>query len=177
MSQVSERSIVGGCRRWIAWKPGVGGESPAFALKRVVRDLTDEIALLTRTLKVPTLRKAEPRLADRALAESWAHELILAACLQQREVAAHEAHGGEGRIRAARFPARKSLEEFDFDHAGGPRRDAIAHLSCRVHGGRDGAQGQAAPNHEFRRISPRVGSVASYAARRAGLRDGLSPET
>ena len=24
-----------------------------------------------------------------------------------------DAHGGEGRIRAARFPARKSLEEFD----------------------------------------------------------------
>ena len=31
-----------------------------------------------------------------------------------------EAHGGgEGRIRAARFPARKSLAEFDFDHARG----------------------------------------------------------
>jgi DNA replication protein DnaC len=33
------------------------------------------------------------------------------------EVSARESHGGEGRIRAARFPARKSLEEFDFDHA------------------------------------------------------------
>ena len=38
------------------------------------------------------------------------------------------AHGGEGRIRAARFPARKSLEEFDFDHARGLKRDLIAHL-------------------------------------------------
>ena len=37
-------------------------------------------------------------------------------------------HGGEGRIRAARFPARKSLEEFDFDHARGLKRDLIAHL-------------------------------------------------
>jgi hypothetical protein len=35
---------------------------------------------------------------------------------------------GEGRIRAARFPARKSLEEFDFDHARGLKRDTIAHL-------------------------------------------------
>jgi DNA replication protein DnaC len=49
------------------------------------------------------------------------------ACLQ-REVAARESHGGEGRIRAARFPARKSLEEFDFDHARGLKRDTIAHL-------------------------------------------------
>jgi hypothetical protein len=38
----------------------------------------------------------------------WTHEEFLAACLQ-REVAAREAHGGEGRIRAARFPGRKSL--------------------------------------------------------------------
>jgi DNA replication protein DnaC len=36
------------------------------------------------------------------------------ACLQ-REVSARESHGGEGRIRTARFAARKSLEEFDFD--------------------------------------------------------------
>jgi DNA replication protein DnaC len=35
---------------------------------------------------------------------------------------------GEGRIRAARFPSRKSLEEFDFDHAPGLKRDTIAHL-------------------------------------------------
>jgi DNA replication protein DnaC len=55
------------------------------------------------------------------------HEEFLAACLQ-REVAARDSHGGEGRIRAARFPARKSLEEFDVDHARALKRDAIAHL-------------------------------------------------
>ena len=43
-------------------------------------------------------------------------------------MSARESHGGEGRIRAARFPARKSLEEFDFDHARGLKRDLIAHL-------------------------------------------------
>jgi hypothetical protein len=37
---------------------------------------------------------------------------------------------GEGRIRAARFPGRKSLEEFDFDHARGLKRDVIAHLGA-----------------------------------------------
>ena len=91
------------------------------------RDLTSELSFLTRALKAPTLREAVPRLAERARAESWTHEEFLAACLQ-REVSARESHGGEGRIRAARFPARKSLEEFDFDHARGLKRDVIAHL-------------------------------------------------
>jgi DNA replication protein DnaC len=91
------------------------------------RDLTAELAFLTRALKAPTLRQSVARLAERARAEGWSHEEFLAACLQ-REVAARQAHGGEGRIRAARFPARKSLEEFDFDHARGLRRDLVAHL-------------------------------------------------
>jgi DNA replication protein DnaC len=95
--------------------------------KTTARDVTGEIAFLTRALKAPTLRESIGRLADRARSESWTHEEFLAACLQ-REVAARESHGGEGRIRAARFPSRKSIEEFDFDHARGLKRDVIAHL-------------------------------------------------
>jgi len=91
------------------------------------RDVSAEIAYLTRALKAPTLRESAGRLAERARAQNWSHEEYLAACLQ-REVSARESHGGEGRIRAARFPARKSLEEFDFDHARGLKRDTIAHL-------------------------------------------------
>ena len=91
------------------------------------RDLASELVFLTRALKAPTLRDSAARLAERARAESWSHEEYLAACLQ-REVAARDAHGGEERIRAARFPARKSIEEFDFDHARGLKRDLIAHL-------------------------------------------------
>ena len=95
---------------------------------KTARDVTAEIAYLTRALKAPTLRESAGRLAERARSESWSHEEYLAACLQ-REVAARDAHGGEGRIRAARFPARKSIEEFDFDHARGLKRDLIAHLT------------------------------------------------
>jgi DNA replication protein DnaC len=97
------------------------------AAARTARDTATEIAFLTRALKAPTLRESVDRLADRARAESWTHEEFLVACLQ-REVSARESHGGEGRIRAARFPARKSLEEFDFDHARGLKREVIAHL-------------------------------------------------
>jgi DNA replication protein DnaC len=95
--------------------------------KATTRDLTAELAFLTRALKAPTLRTSVARLAERARAEGWTHEEFLAACLQ-REVAARESHGGEGRIRAARFPARKSLEEFDYDHARSLQRETIAHL-------------------------------------------------
>src|SRR6201991_1844161 len=91
------------------------------------RNLASEIAYLTRALKAPSLAGAVERLAERARAESWSHEEFLAACLQ-REVAYREAHGGEGRIRSARFPARKSLEEFDFDHQRSLKRDTITHL-------------------------------------------------
>jgi DNA replication protein DnaC len=91
------------------------------------RDVTAELAYLSRALKAPTLREAAGRLAERARAENWTHEEYLAACLQ-REVSARDSHGGEGRIRAARFPSRKSLEEFDFDHARGLKRELVAHL-------------------------------------------------
>ncbi len=97
------------------------------AAKAPSRDLSGEIEFLTRALKAPTMRDAVARLAERARAESWTHEEFLVACLQ-REVSARESHGGEGRIRAARLPARKSLEDFDFDHARGLKRDLIAHL-------------------------------------------------
>jgi DNA replication protein DnaC len=91
------------------------------------RNVSSEIAYLARALKAPSLAGAVERLAERARAESWTHEEFLAACLQ-REVAARESHGGEGRIRAARFPARKSLEDFDFDHQRSLKREVITHL-------------------------------------------------
>src|SRR4051795_11991528 len=91
------------------------------------RNVASEIAFLTRALKAPSLAAAVERLAERARAESWTHEEFLAACLQ-REVAARQAHGGEARIRAARLPARKALEDFDFDHQCSLKRDSIAQL-------------------------------------------------
>ena len=99
---------------------------------KTVRDLSAEVAFLTRALKAPTLRESVARLAERARAESWSHEEFLVACLQ-REVSARASHGGEGRIRAARFPARKSLEEFDFEHARGLKRDTVAQRDHRRH--------------------------------------------
>jgi DNA replication protein DnaC len=91
------------------------------------REVTSELEFLTRALKAPTLRESVTRLAERAREEAWTHEEFLAACLE-REVAARQDHGGENRIRAARFPARKTLEDFDFDHQRSLKRDQVAHL-------------------------------------------------
>ncbi len=90
---------------------------------------TSDLLYLCRALKVPSLAKSIERLAERARSESWTHEEYLAACLE-REVAARQSNGGEIRIRAARFPARKTLEEFDFDHQRSLKRDVIAHLGA-----------------------------------------------
>jgi hypothetical protein len=80
-----------------------------------------DLVYLCRALRAPSLARSIERLGERARAEGWSHEEFLAACLE-REVAARQANGGELRIRAARFPARKTLEEFDFDHQASLRR-------------------------------------------------------
>src|SRR5579871_533294 len=88
-----------------------------------------DLGYLCRALKAPSLARSVERLAERARSEGWSHEEFLAACLE-REVAARQANGGEIRVRAARFPARKTLEEFDFDHQRNLKRDVIAHLGA-----------------------------------------------
>ena len=65
------------------------------------------------------------RLAERARDEGWAYEEYLAAVLD-RQVSARAANGTQLRINAARFPARKSLDEFDFSHNVGLAREKIA---------------------------------------------------
>ena len=88
-----------------------------------------DVGYLCRALKAPSMAAAVDRLAERARTDGWTHEEFLAACLE-REVAARAANGGELRIRAARFPARKSLDEFDYDHQRSLRRDVVAHLGA-----------------------------------------------
>ena len=91
------------------------------------RDTAGEIAYLSRALKTPAIAEAAERLAERARTENWTHQEYLAACMQ-RENATRSASGAEIRIKAARFPARKTLEEFDYEHQRSIRREAIAHL-------------------------------------------------
>jgi DNA replication protein DnaC len=86
-----------------------------------------ELAHLFRALKAPAAARALPALADRAREESWSYEHF-AEVLLGTEVAARDSHGGEGRIRTARFPARKTLEEFDFTFQRSVKKQVIEHL-------------------------------------------------
>ena len=65
---------------------------------------TSELAHLFRALKAPA-------------------QLLL-----ETEVSARDSHGGEARIRQARFPARKTLEEFDFTFQRSVKKTVIEHL-------------------------------------------------
>ena len=86
-----------------------------------------ELAHLFRALKAPAAARATPKLAERAREEQWGYERFLEAVLAT-EVASRESHGGESRIKAARFPARKTLEEFDFTFQRSVRRQVVEHL-------------------------------------------------
>jgi DNA replication protein DnaC len=86
-----------------------------------------ELAHLFRVLKAPAAARALPKLADRARAEEWSFEQF-AATLLKTEVDSRDSHGGQARIKAARFPARKTLEEFDFTFQTSIRRDQVLHL-------------------------------------------------
>lgn len=88
---------------------------------------TSDVAYLCRALKAPSMARAVDRLAERARQEEWTHEEFLAACLE-REVAARQTNGGELRIKAARFPARKTIEDFDFSFQRSLKRDTMLHL-------------------------------------------------
>jgi DNA replication protein DnaC len=88
---------------------------------------TSELAHLFRALKAPAAARALPKLAERARAEDWSYERF-AEVLLASEVSARESHGGEARIKAARFPARKTLEEFDFTFQRSVRRQVVEHL-------------------------------------------------
>src|SRR5512133_3193426 len=86
-----------------------------------------ELAHLFRALKAPAAARALPAIADRAREEQWSYERF-AEVLLGTEVSARDSHGGEGRIRSARFPARKTLEEFDFTFQRSVKKTVIEHL-------------------------------------------------
>jgi DNA replication protein DnaC len=92
-----------------------------------VTKTASELAHLFRALKAPAAARALPKLADRAREEQWSYERF-AEILLGTEVSSRESHGGESRIKTARFPARKTLEEFDFTFQRSVRKTVVEHL-------------------------------------------------
>jgi DNA replication protein DnaC len=48
--------------------------------------------------------------------------------LLKTEIDSRDSHGGQARIKQARFPARKTLEEFDFTFQRGVKKTVVEHL-------------------------------------------------
>src|ERR1700729_4345078 len=85
-----------------------------------------ELAHLFRALKMPAAATALAAIADRARAEGWSYERF-AEVLLGTEVSSRDSHVGEGRIKTARFPARKTLEEFDFTFQRSVKKTIVEH--------------------------------------------------
>ena len=88
---------------------------------------TAELTHLFRALKAPAAARALPKLVERARDEEWSYERFAEALLST-EISSRESSGGQLRIRAARFPARKTLEEFDFTFQRSVKKQVIEHL-------------------------------------------------
>src|SRR5246127_4578648 len=86
-----------------------------------------ELAHLFRVMKMPAAARSQAKLADRARQEDWSYERFLQALLST-ETASRESSGGRLRIRAAHFPAHKTLEEFDFTFQRSVKKQVIEHL-------------------------------------------------
>ena len=97
---------------------------------------TSELTHLFRAMKAPAAARALPNLAERARQEEWSYERFAEALLSTEIVLAVTSSGGRLRIRAARFPAHKTLEEFDFTfqavgEEAGDRASRAARLPAR----------------------------------------------
>jgi DNA replication protein DnaC len=88
---------------------------------------TAELTHLFRALKAPAAARALPKLVERARDEEWSYERFAEALLST-EISSRESSGGQLRIRAARFPSRKTLEEFDFTFQRSVKKQVIEHL-------------------------------------------------
>jgi DNA replication protein DnaC len=98
-----------------------------MATKTTPAESVKHIHYLAQALKAPRITEAAARLAEQARDAGWSFEDYLASVLE-REVSARNASGARLRVRAAGFPATKTIEDFDFD-AQPAIRNQIAALS------------------------------------------------
>jgi DNA replication protein DnaC len=87
---------------------------------------TSDVAFYSRALKAPRIAALASPLAERARSEGWDYEQYLAEVLSE-EVSSRESHGGENRVKAARFPQVKTLDDFDFSLQRSVKRHQISH--------------------------------------------------
>jgi DNA replication protein DnaC len=88
----------------------------------------ERLPYLLSKLKAPRVLERLEQTAERARAEEWPYERFLEALLEA-EVFARDASGARQRIRHAGFPARKTLEDFDWAAQPAAERPLVTHLA------------------------------------------------
>ena len=100
-------------------------------MNAVAANAGKDIEYYARALRAPRIGDGYRHLADNARTAGWSHEEYLAAVLS-REVVEREASGAALRIKAAKFPGHKTLDNFNFEHQPAADRSLIAHLGTGV---------------------------------------------
>jgi DNA replication protein DnaC len=101
---------------------------PATKKSAGIASAASEVAFYSRAMKAPRIPGAAASMATRAREEGWDYQQFLAAVLAE-EVTARETHGGAARVKAARFPQVKTLDDFDFGFQRSIDRTTISHLA------------------------------------------------
>jgi len=90
--------------------------------------MSSDLAFYMKRLRLSHMNDHLPPLLERAVAEEWSHQEFLTSLLEA-EVFSREQQAIERRIRAAHFPARKTLEQFDFSFQTSVKRQVLLHLA------------------------------------------------
>jgi DNA replication protein DnaC len=88
----------------------------------------ERLPYLLSKLKTPRILERLEQTAERARAEQWPHEQFLESLLEA-EVFTRDASGARTRVRAAGFPALKTLEDFDWAAQPSAERPLVLHLA------------------------------------------------
>lgn len=114
----------------IAVGPGTGAGTGSPA-----RNACRAAGIPCQAMRVPVIVEVYERLAARARDEGWAEEYLVA--VLDRQVSAQAANGTQLRSNAAHFPARKSLDEYDYSHNVGLAREKPGRFSSTSLSGAD----------------------------------------
>jgi DNA replication protein DnaC len=88
----------------------------------------ERLPYLLSKLKAPRVLERLEQTAAKAREESWPYEQFLEVLLEA-EVFARDASGARTRVRSAQFPARKTLEDFDWKAQPAAERPLVMHLA------------------------------------------------
>ena len=90
--------------------------------------MSSDLAFYLKRLRLSHMNEHLPSLLERAMTEEWSYQEFLTSLLEA-ESFSREQQAIERRMRTARLPARKTLEQFDFSFQTSVKRQVLLHLA------------------------------------------------